>query len=112
MKPCLRLKDEMALDGYPIVDQSVPESTDPLHLDEHINQWGQSINHYTSTCRMAPEDDVKPGVVDDELKVYGVHGLRIADSSVFPNILATHLQAATVVVGEKCADMLKSSRKV
>jgi choline dehydrogenase len=49
-----------------------------------------------------------PGVVDDELRVYGVHGLRVADASVFPSIPATHLQAPVVMVAEKCADFLRA----
>ncbi len=57
---------------------------------------------------MAPEHDpMGGGVVDDELKVYGVTNLRVADSSIFPWIPATHLQAPTVAVAEKCADMLR-----
>jgi choline dehydrogenase len=56
---------------------------------------------------MAPEDDVRPGVVDDELRVHGVEGLRIADASIFPDVIATHLQAPVVMVAEKCADMIK-----
>jgi choline dehydrogenase-like flavoprotein len=46
------------------------------------------------------------GVVDEELKVFGVLGLRVADSSVFPWVLRTHLQAPTVCVAEKCAEMV------
>lgn len=106
LRLCLRLKEQMLADGYPITDYSVPSSDSAADLDKHIAEWGQSIYHYASSCRMAPEDDAKPGVVDDELRVHGLDGLRVADSSIFPNILATHLQAATVVVAEKCADML------
>ncbi|KAJ7504323.1 glucose-methanol-choline oxidoreductase, partial [Mycena galericulata] len=63
--------------------------------------------HYTSTCRMVPEDDPHPGVVDDDLKVHGIDGLRVCDCSIFPDILSTHPMAGAVVVAEKCADLLK-----
>ncbi|KAF9485355.1 hypothetical protein BDN70DRAFT_795964, partial [Pholiota conissans] len=46
------------------------------------------------------------GVVNTELKVFGVEGLRIADSSIFPWVLGTHLQAPTVCVAERCAEIM------
>ena len=68
-----------------------------------------TISHGLGTCRMAPEvDGPRPGgVVDDRLRVHGVVGLRIADASMFPHILSTHLAAPVVAVAEKCADMVK-----
>ncbi|GJJ15004.1 hypothetical protein Clacol_009276 [Clathrus columnatus] len=102
----MRLKEEIAKLGYPITDVAVPKSLDPADLDAHITAQGLTLYHYSSSCRMAPEDDPLPGVVDDELKVHGIDGLRIADASIFPNVLATHLQAAVVAVAEKCADMV------
>ncbi|KIJ23702.1 GMC oxidoreductase, partial [Sphaerobolus stellatus SS14] len=83
----LRIKEEMANEGYPIKDYLVPKSLDPVDLNTFIDAWGQSIYHYTSSCRMAPEDDTTPGLVDDELKVHGVNRLRIADASIFLSIL-------------------------
>jgi choline dehydrogenase len=44
--------------------------------------------------------------VDDYLRVHGVLGLRVADSSIFPNTSGTHIQAATVAVTEKCAGII------
>lgn len=56
---------------------------------------------------MAPEGDSEGGgVVDDKLRVHGVAALRIADTSVLPWILGTHLQAPAVMIAEKCADMM------
>ncbi|KIJ25763.1 GMC oxidoreductase [Sphaerobolus stellatus SS14] len=79
-----------------------------VDLNTFIDAWGQSIYHYTASCRMALEDDTIPGVVDDELKVHGVNRLRIADASIFPSILATHLQVTAIAVAEKYADMIKA----
>lgn len=107
LKLCLKLKERLAANGYPIKDISVPSGTSPSELDQHIMEFGRSFYHYTSTCRMAPEDDTLPGVVDDELRVHGIEGLRIVDASVFPGILATHLQATVVAMAEKCSDMLQ-----
>jgi len=47
-------------------------------------------------------------VVDYKLKVIGIQGLRVVDSSIFPLIPSAHLYAPTLMVGEKAADMIKS----
>lgn len=108
----IRLKDEMASQGYPIIESEahVPAHMDDDEcLDDFIRRHCRSTFHYSSTCRMGPKggDDALGAVVDERLKVHGVSGLRVADSSVFPHILGTHLAAATVALAEKCADMIK-----
>lgn len=103
----------MKAQGFPIVrNHLVPDHPDDdKNVDEFVRQKSRSIYHYTSTCRMAPENDPEaPGVVDDELRVYGLENLRVADASVFPNVLAAHMQAPTVMVAERCADFLKRER--
>lgn len=111
LKLGLKLKERLVANGYAIKDHKVPKDTSENELDRHIVEWGRSIYHYTSSCRMAPEDDSLPGVVDDELRVHGIKGLRIVDASVFPTILATHLQATVIAVAEKGSDMLKGNTK-
>ncbi|KAI0721777.1 GMC oxidoreductase [Fomitopsis betulina] len=82
-------------------------------LDAFIRRVCQTSYHYSSTCRMAPEGDGPRtgGVLDDRLRVHGVRGLRVADSSAFPHILSTHLAAATVALAEKCAGMIKDDNQ-
>lgn len=107
LKLTLRMRDEMRKQGYQLVDWQVPASESDEDLDAWIRKRNRTTYHYSSTCRMAPEHDPEGGgVVDDELRVYGVRNLRIADSSIFPWIPRTHIQAPTVAVAEKCADML------
>lgn len=103
------LMKEMGALGYKAEEYRAPVDDSDAAIDEHIRKYAQTTYHYSSTCRMAPEDDEKPGVVDDELRVYGVKGLRVADTSIFPQILATHLQAPAVMVGEKCAELIKAT---
>jgi len=104
----LKCAEAMKAHGFPITRaHQLPEDPDDdENVDEYVRQRLRTVYHYTSTCRMAPADDLQPGVVDDELRVHGVENLRIADASIFPNVLATHMQAPTVMVAERCADFI------
>ncbi|KAH9829469.1 GMC oxidoreductase-domain-containing protein [Rhodofomes roseus] len=96
-------------EGYEIDPVRVPDVSSDAAIDEYIDKYVDTMYHYTSTCRMAPEDDVRPGVVDDELRVHGVRKLRVADASVIPNVPAAHPQALVYALAEKCADMMRMS---
>ncbi|KZT73342.1 GMC oxidoreductase [Daedalea quercina L-15889] len=94
-------------DGYQIDPVRVPDVSSDAAVDEYIDKYVDTMYHYTSTCRMAPEDSARPGVVDDELRVHGIRKLRIADASVIPNVPAAHPQALVYALAEKCADMMR-----
>ena len=53
---------------------------------------------------------VEGSVVDPALNVHGVEGLRVADASVMPRVPRGNTNAASIMVGEKCADLIKESR--
>lgn len=108
-----RLRDEIVARGYRMVDYLVPDSDADADINAFIRRVCQTSYHYSSTCRMAPEDDGPRtgGVLDDRLRVHGVRSLRVADSSAFPHILSTHLAAATVALAEKCADMIMEDNR-
>lgn len=63
-----------------------------------------SFFHPTSTCRMGVD---AMSVVDPELKVYGVEGLRIADASIMPSITTGNTNAPSIMIGWKCAELLR-----
>ncbi|KAF8997385.1 GMC oxidoreductase, partial [Cyathus striatus] len=109
IKLAMKIQKEMAALKYPIVEHMVPKSDSDADIDMFIQEDCRSTIHYSSTCRMAPEygNDGIGGVIDDRLRVHGVRRLRIADASIFPQILSTHLAAPTVAIAEKCADMIK-----
>ncbi|EFN71294.1 Glucose dehydrogenase [acceptor] [Camponotus floridanus] len=62
--------------------------------------------HYSGTCKMGPRED-PTAVVDPKLKVIGVQGLRVADASIMPEIIAGHTNIPTYMIAEKLADMVK-----
>ncbi|KAL9583987.1 MAG: hypothetical protein Q9212_002389 [Teloschistes hypoglaucus] len=106
----MKLGDAIKAQGFPVLrGVSVPESDSSAEdMDKFIRHRARTTYHYSSTCRMAPEHDVRaPGVVDESLRVHGTSNIRICDASVFPQILATHLMAPAVMVAEKCASMIK-----
>lgn len=74
-----------------------------------IKHRSVSIGEVTSTAPMGAEKDEKFGefVVDSHLRVHGVEKLRVADDSVIPVSISGHLTALKVVIGEKCADLIK-----
>ena len=74
---------------------------------EYIRATALSNNHPVGTCCMAPRD--KGGVVNAELRVYGVQGLRVVDSSVMPLIPQANTQTTVYAVAEKAADLIKQS---
>ncbi|KFB10702.1 choline dehydrogenase [Nitratireductor basaltis] len=72
-------------------------------LNAFIAEHVESAYHPCGTCRMGDADDPS-SVVDPQLRVIGVEGLRVADSSIFPRITNGNLNAPSIMVGEKAAD--------
>ncbi len=72
-------------------------------IDAFIAEHVESALHPSCTCKMGAIDDPM-AVVDPELRVIGVTGLRIVDSSVMPSITTGNLNAPTIMIGEKAAD--------
>ena len=66
-----------------------------------------TIFHPTGTCKMGPSDDAL-AVVDAQLRVHGIKGLRVADASIMPFIVNANTNAPCIMIGEKCAAMLLS----
>ena len=79
-------------------------------LMDYIRRFGVSSYHLNGTARMGPAS--APGsVVDSNLLVHGLTGLRIADASVMPDIVSANTCAATMMIGEKAADLIRAAHR-
>ena len=74
-------------------------------LEDLARHYSFTVYHLTSTCRMG-------SVVDPHLRVIGVAGLRVADASVMPNVTSGNTNAASIMIGEKAAEMIATDHGV
>ncbi len=109
-RKCIRLTREIfGQDAFkPYAGKEIQPGAS-VQTDEELNAFiaehAESAYHPCGTCRMGRADD-KNAVVDPEGRVIGVDGLRVADSSIFPQITNGNLNAPSIMVGEKMSDHL------
>ena len=80
------------------------KSDDDLY--EFVRNRADSYHHQAGSCKMGLDE---MAVVDPELRVYGTEGLRVADASVYPFVPSGNCHSGILVIGEKCADMIKEA---
>jgi choline dehydrogenase len=96
-----------ALSTYLSKPWQLPEAPGDDDFLEHIRTWSQTLYHPTSTCAMGSGPDA---VVDPELRVRGVDGLRVVDASVMPSVPRGNTNAPVIMVAERAADLMKDAR--
>lgn len=85
-----------------------PQRQNDDALDAWIRATAQSVYHPVGTCRMGVDE---ASVVDSELRVRGIAGLRVADASVMPTITSANTNAPTVMIARRAAESLLSGRR-
>jgi len=111
MRACVRLAREVlaqpAFDPYRGREiKPGAECTGDEAIDAFVRDHVESAYHPSCTCKMgAPADPL--AVVDSETRVIGVEALRVVDSSIMPSITNGNLNAPTIMIGEKAADMIR-----
>lgn len=78
----------------------------PAQIEQFIRQHADTIYHPVGTCRMGPGP---LDVVDAQLRVHGLEGLRVVDASIMPRIVSGNTNAPTVMIAEKAVDMLRAA---
>ena len=110
MRACVRLTREIfaqpAFDPWRGRELAPGEAVqNDGEIDAFVRETVQSAYHPCGTCRMGADD---MAVVDPELRVRGMESLRVVDSSIMPAITTGNLNAPTIMIAEKAADMIRS----
>ncbi len=82
------------------------KAQDEASLAEFIRRKAESIYHPVGTCKMGGSNDAE-AVVDPQLRVRGVTGLRVVDASVMPKLIGGNTNAPTVMIAERAADLIR-----
>ncbi|MEV6793034.1 GMC oxidoreductase [Streptomyces sp. NPDC051320] len=85
-----------------------PDVTSDEDISEYARKVAHTVYHPAGTCRIGAVDDPS-AVVDPELRIRGLSGIRIADASVFPTMPAVNPMIGVLMVGEKCAELLAAT---
>ncbi len=109
-RDCIRLTREIL--NQPAMDEFRGDEIQPglnITTDEEIDEWVkqnvESAYHPSCSCKMGADDDPL-AVLDEQCQVRGIQGLRVVDSSIFPIIPNGNLNAPTIMVAERAADMI------
>jgi choline dehydrogenase len=100
MRMALEIAEQEPLKRALRKPHSVPAGDSDEELMAFVRRAAQTVYHPTSTCAIG-------SVVDPELRVYGVEGLRVVDASVMPTITRANTNAATIMIAEKAADLIR-----
>ena len=83
-----------------------PDCWSDTALDAHIAASGITVHHPLGTCPMGAANDTD-AVVDSDLRVRGVEGLRVIDASVMPDLIGGNINAAVLMIAERASDLLR-----
>jgi len=89
-----------------VIDEHLPGSktASDAEIEAYLVQNGGCVSHQVGTCKMGTD---AMAVVDPQLRVHGVDGLRVADASIMPTLISGNTNAPTIMIGEKAADLIR-----
>ena len=76
-------------------------------MEQDIRNRADTQYHPVGTCKMGPASDPM-AVVDAQLRVKGISGLRVADASIMPTLIGGNTNAPSIMIGEKCAELIRN----
>jgi choline dehydrogenase-like flavoprotein len=100
LRQCLQIAEQPALNAVTTGPYGTPVGDDDASLMAHIERNSTTIYHPVGTCAMG-------SVVDAELRVLGMEGLRVVDASVMPTPVRGNTNAPTIMVAERAADLIR-----
>ncbi|MEW5420596.1 GMC family oxidoreductase [Amorphus sp. 3PC139-8] len=105
LKLARRMAATAPLSGF-VVDEHLPgaETATDDEIEIYLRDNGGCVSHQAGTCRMGQDESA---VVDERLRVQGVQGLRVVDASIMPRLISGNTNAATIMIAEKAADMIR-----
>ena len=80
-----------------------PDVSSDEQAADYVRTTGSTVYHPCGTCRMGEDDGA---VVDSQLRVHGIDGLRVVDASVMPAMPSPNIHPATIMVAEKSSDII------
>jgi choline dehydrogenase-like flavoprotein len=78
-------------------------------IKAYVRQWSKTDYHPVGSCAMGSGPDA---VVDTQLRVHGLEGLRVIDASIMPKLISGNTQAPSIMIGEKGAAIVKAGKVV
>ncbi len=104
-----RLMQAPALAELYTRDMFTPDVRDDEGIRAIIRQRAETIYHPVGTCRMGTDADA---VVDAELRVHGLQGLRVVDASIMPTLIGGNTNAPTIMIAEKAVDLIRGQSRI
>jgi choline dehydrogenase len=109
---CLKVGQEIM--GQPSMAKYIVNEFEPgpncrtrAEYEAYVRDQGRSGYHPVGTCKMGQD---AMAVVDPQLRVHGVDGLRVADSSIMPRLVSGNTNAPSIMIGEKASDLIRGNR--
>jgi choline dehydrogenase len=82
--------------------------TSDADIDHYIREKTNSVYHPVGTCKMGNDD---MSVVDSQLRIHGLQGVRVVDASVMPNLTSGNTNLPTIMIAERASDLILSAYK-